>query len=143
MFLEHGELLVKAYNNITKVSEYSLYTPGSVLQIKVDMPQVDETKYNDQSSLRGLIRRERRVELALEGLRWFDIQRWEIGPETMNKTIYGTRLGTVNPENGNLNLEGEHVKVEERYFDPGKNYLWPIPQKEIDVNDNLDQNPGF
>ena len=53
----------------------------------VNMPAVDQTKYNDQTSLRTLIRRERRVELALEGLRWYDIQRWQIGDQVMNGQV--------------------------------------------------------
>ena len=30
-----------------------------------------------------------------------------------------------------------------RYFNPGRDYLWPIPQKELDINPNLTQNPGY
>jgi hypothetical protein len=30
-----------------------------------------------------------------------------------------------------------------RYFNPAKDYLWPVPQKEIDINENLNQNPDI
>ena len=39
------------------------------------MREVDKTVYATQAKMRELVRRERRVELALEGLRWFDVCR--------------------------------------------------------------------
>jgi hypothetical protein len=111
----------------------------------VNMPAVDQSKYNDQSSLRTLLRRERRVELAVEGLRWFDIQRWKIGEQVMNGQVTGSLLGTVNQANGAVTLTpGTAIKVgTPRVFDPAKNYLWPIPQSEMDLNKNLKQNPKY
>lgn len=100
------------------------------------------TTFN-QGELRTIVRNERRVELALEGLRWYDIQRWEIGPQVMPGTVYGARLGTVD-ENGNLTFTSpDHLILEQRSFDPAKNYLWPVPQKERDVNSKITQNPGY
>ena len=95
------------------------------------------------SSLLVEIRRERRVELAMEGLRWFDICRWKIGEEVMPGQVYGALLGTVDPETGALNLTDERIKVEVRLFDPAKNYLWPIPQSVIDATPAIVQNPGY
>lgn len=107
------------------------------------MPGVDQVTYNDQASLRTLIRRERRVELAMEGLRWYDIQRWKIGETVMPGTVTGALLGSVNPGNGTLTLTQERIgPVSERVFS-SKNYLFPIPQKEIDLNKGLSQNPGY
>jgi hypothetical protein len=121
----------------------TVYDAINSVRTRAGMPVVDISKYNTQTTLRELIRRERRVELALEGLRWFDIQRWKIGPQVMPGQLLGARLGTVDPNNGNLVLTPERIVVETRVFDPGKNYLWPIPQKEIDLNKNLVQNPGY
>ena len=36
-----------------------------------------------------------------------------------------------------------YVILEKRMFNPDKNYYWPIPQKDIDLNKNLDQNPNW
>ena len=93
--------------------------------------------------MRELVRRERRVELAMEGLRWFDICRWKIGEEVMSGQVYGALLGTVNPETGALNLTNERIKTEVRLFDPAKHYLWPIPQSVIDATPAIKQNPGY
>ncbi len=94
------------------------------------MPSVDQTVYNSQTTLRSLIRRERRVEFAMEGLRFFDIQRWKIGEQVMNGPVYGARLGTVDATTGKYTITGDSIKVETRQF-AAKNYLWPVPQSEI------------
>ncbi|PCI35848.1 MAG: RagB/SusD family nutrient uptake outer membrane protein [Flavobacteriaceae bacterium] len=110
---------------------------------RAGMPAVDESVYNSQASLRELVRRERRVELAMEGLRWFDIKRWKIGEEVLSKPVTGSRLGTVNAVTGDVNFSSsEHIQVETRMFS-SHNYLWPIPQSEIDINSNLEQNHGY
>ena len=109
----------------------------------VNMPAVSVQDYPDKTSLRELVRHERRIELAFEGLRWYDIKRWKIGDQVMSGPIHGTRLGTVNADTGELHLTGGHIHVEDRIFDSGKNYLWPVPQKEMDINTNLTQNPLY
>jgi hypothetical protein len=88
----------------------------------VNMPPVDRAKYNTKESLRDFIRHERRVELALEGYRYFDIKRWGIAH---------TKLPTLkNP--GGVNLVFEQ-----------KNYRFPFPQAELDNNPQLKQNDGY
>lgn len=84
----------------------------------------------DQSKLREIIRRERRVELAFEGLRIYDIRRWKIAPVVMNGPVYG--------KNG----YGDLFKVEDRKFNPARDYLFPIPSTEIDLT-KMEQNPGY
>lgn len=88
----------------------------------VDMPPVDRARYNTKETLREFIRHERRVELALEGHRYFDIKRWGIAH---------TKLPTIeNP--GGVNL----------VFEP-KHYVFPFPQGELDINPELKQNDGY
>lgn len=98
-----------------------------------NMPNVNTAVYNNQATLRELYRRERRVELAFEGNRWFDIRRWKIAEQVMNGVVYGA----TNPANG------QAVVVETRKFDPGRDYLWPIPVQELQGNTNMVQNPGY
>lgn len=123
-------------------TDQSVYDAINKVRERAGMPKVDQAVYAGQAKLRELVRRERNVELALEGLRLFDIQRWKIGEEVMNAKLYGAPLGTVDPTNGKLTLGSEHIFVEDRIFS-AKNYLWPVPQAQIDVNKNLKQNPGF
>lgn len=79
----------------------------------------------------------------MEGLRWFDVQRWQIGDKVMSGTVYGARLGNVNATTGKLTLGKDRILVEQRTFDIKKNYLWPIPQAERDINPGLTQNPLY
>lgn len=121
----------------------SVYEAIDQVRTRAGMPAVNRSVYNSQTSLRKLVRRERRVELALEGLRWFDIQRWKIGPEVRSGVVYGTRLGKVDKSNGDLTLAGDHIVVEKRVFNINRDYLWPVPQAEREINKNLTQNSGY
>ena len=84
--------------------------------------------FNDnQEDLRKAIRHERRVELAMEGHRWFDITRWGIAKETMDTYMAG---------------ETEEAKELYGTFQKGKHELFPIPSKEIDLS-GIEQNPNW
>lgn len=82
------------------------------------------TPASTQATMRLAIEKERRLELAFEGIRWFDIKRTGRAIEIMNavKDGDGVSLG--------YNLTQEHT-------------LWPIPQGEMDKNGQLTQNPGY
>ena len=131
--IEANQIDASVYNAINQVRQ----------RPTVNMPAVSAALYPDQNSLRTLIRRERRAELAGEGLRWYDIQRWKIGPDVLNGTVSGSLKGSVNSTTGALTLTpNSNYTAGTRSFD-SKNYLWPIPQKEIDINHTLKQNPGY
>lgn len=84
--------------------------------------------FNDnQDDLRKAIRHERRVELAMEGHRWFDLTRWGIAKETMDTYMAG---------------ETEEAKELYGTFQKGKHELFPIPSKEIDLS-GIEQNPNW
>ncbi|MEP7257304.1 MAG: RagB/SusD family nutrient uptake outer membrane protein [Flavitalea sp.] len=89
------------------------------------------------------MRRERCVELAFEDQHYFDIKRWDIGPQVLDGPIYGTRVGTVNLTNGAVNFTGDPILLENKIFHPERHYLLPIPQSEMDANPNMVQNPGY
>ena len=89
----------------------------------------------DQNSFRTAVRHERRVELAFEDHRFWDIRRWKIG--NVVEQIYGVHIR----KNG-ANFEYTRQLVQNRIWDD-KMYLYPIPQNEIYVNPNLTQNPGW
>jgi len=129
--IELGQIDASVYNAIDQV------------RVRAGLPPTDQSVYNSQTTLRTLVRRERRSEFAMEGLRWFDVQRWKIGPQVMQGATYGGKLGTVNDTTGHLTLTGPNTFVENRLFDPAKNYLWPIPQAQINIDRNLTQNPGY
>lgn len=121
----------------------SVYDAIDQVRLRAGMPRVDQAVYASQTKMRELIRRERRIELALEGLRWYDIQRWKIGDEVMNGQVYGLRLSNIDASGNVTYTSTEHAKIEERLFNPAKNYLWPIPQGQLDLSDAIVQNPGY
>jgi hypothetical protein len=86
--------------------------------------------------LTQVIRRERRAEFAMEGLRIDDIRRWKIAEIVLNGYAHGARFGDPTVDNG-------YIRAQRRQFDPAKNYLWPIPASELNLNKALTQNPGY
>ena len=87
------------------------------------------TPWTDQSFARNAVRFESRIELSLEGHRFFDLVRWGIAGDYLNAYFQKeqTRIDHLNGVS----------------FKPGKNEYFPIPQKEIGLNKNLLQNPGY
>jgi hypothetical protein len=84
------------------------------------------------------VRYERRIELAFEGLRLFDIRRWKIAASVMPiPSVSGIEYIDAT---GARKLVAQPVSA--RTF-PARAYLWPIPQAELDLNANLHQNTGF
>jgi starch-binding outer membrane protein, SusD/RagB family len=88
----------------------------------INMPPVDQVKYNTQAKLRDYIRHERRVEFAFEGQRYNDLKRWNIAH---------IKLPTLTSPSG-VPLRFET-----------KNYLLPFSQSELDNNPQLVQNTGY
>jgi len=83
-----------------------------------------------QSQAREVLRKERRIELALEGQYWDDIKRWKAGTEIYPVEVRGA-LGEL-----------IQVKFPDGYNISKDNHL-PIPDSEIALNPNLTQNQGY
>lgn len=95
-----------------------------------------------QEGMRTAIRRERRVELAFEDKRYWDLIRWRIAETNLNRPLKGISI-TVGA-GGVLQYEAVNAKGGDRKFS-AKNYLFPIPQSVIEKNPKLSgqQNPGY
>jgi hypothetical protein len=96
--------------------------------------------------LRTEVRRERRVELALEGQRYFDILRWKQGA-LLAQDIKGMKKSLAFRASDVANLpadpQGYIIVNTGRVFTDPKNYLWPISLTQLQRNPNLGQNPGW
>jgi hypothetical protein len=90
----------------------------------------------DQVAMRTAIRKERRVELAFENVRFFDVRRWKIAEQTDNGPIYGLNISSDLPDFLKV------VPFETRVFTK-RHYFFPIPQKDVDTDKKLIQNPGW
>ena len=89
-----------------------------------DRVNLNPTTAGNQAAMRLAIEKERRLELAYEGIRWFDLKRTGRAIEVMSaaKGPDGNPIG---------------------YMLTAERLLWPIPQAELDKNANLTQNPGY
>ena len=119
-----------------------------------------------QQKLRTILRTERRVEFAKEGLRYMDLVRWKIAGKALTRPNYGM-LYPVNllqekvvnkglwfwpgipqvdedgiPDFSAMEKAGLIAPMSQRMWND-RQYLWPIPTKEVLINENLKQNPGY
>ncbi|VTR44848.1 RagB/SusD family nutrient uptake outer membrane protein [Sphingobacterium thalpophilum] len=122
-------------------------------------------KLSGQQELRQALRIERRMEFALEGLRYMDLIRWKLAEKALNKPNYGlldpadllakvVKTGkwflpsapTIDrdglPDFSSFSQQGLIKTVAIRKFDPSKQYLWPIPSTEV-LTSGLKQNPNY
>ena len=90
----------------------------------------------DADNFRSRLRNERRVELAFEGHRFWDLRRWKIGEST--RDIYG--LDITKAADGSVTAVP--VKLQTRLWEDRMNF-YPISEIELHNNLNLDQNPGW
>ena len=92
-----------------------------------------------QAEMRARIRNERRVELAFEEHRFYDVRRWKIADVTENVPAYGIDV----VKNGNTFTYTRKVALTGRLFQT-KHYWLPIPRAEIQASNNkITQNEGY
>lgn len=102
----------------------------------VNLPAVKET---DPAKLRVILRRERRNELALEGIRLWDLLRWKVAGQVLSGDFYGAPY----PNAKNLRKKGTATDPYSRWyvtskaFRTGQDEYWPVPQNEAAINPNL------
>lgn len=117
----------------------TVYNAVNQVRARVFLPAVPTGI--SQDSMRTIIRRERRIELAFEDKRWFDIRRWDIttkGPAVLTTPDYGM---LITPQtNGPCTYQ--KVVIFNNSFSEYQNWL-PIPQSVMEQNPQLVQNPGY
>lgn len=108
-------------------ADRGLTVSAAVNQVRsrVQMPDLPLSLTKEQ--MRQEIRHERRVELAGEGLYYYDIRRWKIAEQVLNTDVF--------------NIKG--ARIDSRSFNAGRDYLWPVPSIAIQNNTALTQNPNY
>jgi hypothetical protein len=94
-------------------------------------------KYENQEGMRQIIRRERMIELALEGQRFWDLRRWKTAPEEYAKGIKGYKVNESDPAKFY-----QPVLLFDQKF-AIRDYFWPIATGVIENNRNIVQNIGW
>jgi len=142
-------------------------------EAKIELGEIDGTVWNainavraragmpaittaNAAELREIVRRERAVEFAGEGLRLIDLRRWDLYNKAMTMPVVGVSLNPADPaETPSFNADGLPVysaasiakrlktRAQTRVNTNTRYKLWPIPQGEIDKNKNIIQNPGW
>jgi starch-binding outer membrane protein, SusD/RagB family len=127
---------------------------------RAGLPSVDVVITTNQAKLRQLVRREKIVEFANEGLHLFDMRMWGTGVTAMNTFVYGCTKAQATPAAtptfgtpGSFNdlndipnytaSDAQRFKRELRVFTAPKYNLWPIPQRERDINGLISQNQDW
>jgi hypothetical protein len=173
IILRYGEVLLnyaEAKAELGTITQADLGMSINLLRDRVGMPHLDlnppmDPRHADEgvSALIVEIRRERRVELFIEGFRYDDLRRWKQGKKLEEKD-YGMRWDAANrtavdpagkatvKSSVTTDVFGNPVEYLDIYkgtdyatpvFDESKHYLWPIPINSLSQNPNLGQNPGW
>lgn len=141
LYLMYAEAMNEAYGPSDEVYEFL-----NIIRERAGIPTVQEswskfsripTKYTTKEGLREIIQRERSIELAFEGHRFWDIRRWKTAVEEGSKPISGWDVDQSSTEG---------YYRERLIFKPDfslRDYFWPISERDLLVNKNLVQNPGW
>ncbi|MEQ9441723.1 MAG: RagB/SusD family nutrient uptake outer membrane protein [Cyclobacteriaceae bacterium] len=166
VLLMHAESLIELDENLdaarNMINQVRARAYGTTVEDVANYPEVTETT---QAGLRTRLRRERRVELMFEGLRYQDLIRWGIAKEALDRIVLGlpnppeldrsqwpftdALLPTID-ENGLVQFEANTLignnwaqLLQDYDFDESRMYLWPIPATDRLLNDKLTQNPNY
>lgn len=139
IFIRYAEVLLTYAEAKILLNEIDNSVVDAINKIRqrpdVGMPPVEiDTKEN----LLKVVRNERKVELAFEGLRYFDIRRTGEAESVIPGIVYGM---TYKDNSGAMKIVS--LPAFEKVFNADRDYLWPIPQREIELNTKLSQNPNW
>ena len=147
-YIRYAEVLLNFAEAANEASGADVVPSGSTLSARtavnlirqrpgVDMPPLPAGL--SQSQMRDAIRNERRVELAFEEHRFYDVRRWKIADVTENKPAGGITV----IKNGSSFTYATKVALDGRKFET-KHYWLPIPRAEIQAsNTKIEQNSGY
>lgn len=156
--IRYAEVLLNyaeaVYERDDAISDQNLDISVNVVRCRAnpDMPKLSNAfVVNHDLNMRTEIRRERTVELYQESFRLDDLKRWDTATQVMNQPLLGVKFsGTeyetnwgsttfptqAKDENGCLIMDTNRQWTE-------KNYLYPLPSDQLQLNPNLKQNPGW
>jgi hypothetical protein len=145
--LENARTIVNEIRARAGVAGQGPGTDASTIALPIHDPRITWAHYQiglypsfpDQAYARNAVRAERRLELAMEGQRFFDLRRWNIADVTLNSYINGVGGGAE--KSRRLYLAGAETFG-------ARHHLYPLPSIQIELSrvageDRLKQNPGW
>jgi hypothetical protein len=146
------------YEKNGSISDNDLNLSINKLRDRVSMPHLTSAFATANNlNLRDEIRRERTVELTLEGFRYDDLRRWKTAETELPQDIKGIKITGTDwagktpysdaSYKSKVDANGFLIAETSRKFDPAKDYLQPLPTKEVAFyaasGHKLEQNPGW
>lgn len=135
----------EARNEYLDAPDASVYQVLYDLRLRAGIAKGSQSGYSfglknvlTKEEMRQAIRNERRIELAFEEHRFWDLRRWKLAKDALNQPLTGIKI-----TKGASALSFEKVKVADIAFADPKMYFYPIPDSEILKNSNLVQNSGW
>ncbi|TSJ44449.1 RagB/SusD family nutrient uptake outer membrane protein [Mucilaginibacter corticis] len=160
--IRYAEILLiyaeASYEKNSSISDADLDLSINKIRSRVGMPNLTNAFVTANGlNMRTEIRRERTVELCLEGFRYDDLRRWKTAETELPQDIKGIKItgsewATRAPYNdpvytSKVDANGFLIAEKNRKFDPSKDYLQPLPTKEVAFYATngkvLAQNPGW
>ena len=141
LYLDFAEAANEAYGPETKVpgTDMSAVDAINIIRNRVGaVPVRNEYKANKEI-FRERIRNERAVELCFEDHRWYDIRRWRIAKDAV-KVIYKAVITRTGKDQFRFEYM-EHPDYKRVFED--KHYWYPIPKSQMEMLNNVEQNPGW
>lgn len=149
VFMRYSEILLnyaEALNEADNVANSTaIFNTLDLLRNRDNLrpfDNADKTLLKDQAEMRKYIKQERRLELAFEEHRFWDLRRWKDAETVLNQPVKGIRISKDDAGNFTYTV----FEADERVFDP-KMYWYPIPRKEIlkyrNAQKTIIQNPGW
>jgi hypothetical protein len=138
--IRYAEVLLdyaEAKNSLGQMNSTVWNETIAALRSRAGFTDPNALNYPTSGDMTAIIRRERRVELALEGIRVDDIRRWKIAETTMNGYAHGAKFS------GDLTTDNGYIRAQKRQFNPARDYLWAIPANDLSLDKNLTQNPSY
>lgn len=142
-YIRLGEIYLNAAEAINEYAgpTADCYKYMNAIRTRAGLPELESGLSKDE--MREKIRHERRIELAFELHRFFDVRRWMIAEETQGIPVHSMNIyaGTHLQDPAFY----KRIKVEDRVFESPKHYFFPVEQDEIDKHsgNELVQNLGW
>lgn len=147
IFFRYTEVLLNYVEASIELGDYAdARRELNKIRTRAGMPTYDASVTGDE--LMEAYRNEKRIEMAFEEQRYFDVRRWMIAPDVMDEDAQRIYI-TAEAERQADRSTYSNYEYEVRTVGPGsrswedKMYFQPIPFEEMNRNDNLSQNPNY